>query len=204
MSTFTDLDSSYRIVNTFPNPANYTVEDAQVATWFREPRTVSANSSRPGSRAIEFSQAVDIKHLILPAIPASYVNASGVTVNFLTTNLQRIYLDVHTSRYNDLNLIQSIDNHASHARFVLFQERIQFDDMGSPMWVHFGSRINQIMRWSRCDPVTINIMQEQFFTIIIPDTDPITPANQTYILVEVTPSFRDGHYNNISVGLTQF
>jgi hypothetical protein len=140
MSTFLDLDSSYRIVDTFSNPANYTVEDAQVATWFREPRTVSANSARPGSRAIEFSlpsvdaresfgsaasgreamrQAVDIKHLILPAIPASYVNALGVTVNILTTNLQRIYLDIHNPRLNDLNLIQSIDNHvARSARFA--------------------------------------------------------------------------------------
>ena len=76
MATFVDLDSIYRNRITYPNPASYVVEDSQVRAWSANPRQVSANSARPGSRALEFVESIELKHLTLPlrwtrAAPAS-------------------------------------------------------------------------------------------------------------------------------------
>jgi hypothetical protein len=202
MATFTDLDSTYRNRNTYPNPANYTVEDSQVRAWSVNPRTVSANSARPGSRALEFVESIDVERFILPYTDVTYVNKLGVTITVPLADIQRVYLDVHTSRYNDQGLISTIDNKNTKAKFMFVQDKIQEDTLGNPRWIHYKCKMNQVMRFARNEPIIINIMQELGYTIVIPDAgiDP-DPLMQTYIMLKITPYFRDGGFNNSGIGL---
>ena len=263
MATYIDLDSIHRLSRGQPNSANYTVYSEQVRSWAREARQVNAHSSRPGARAVEFSQSVQCKHVILPYSEVTYTEEEIKSTNTVqifdsngnpfvppryettvikgrsdpitthTADLQRIYLDVHTERYNDKNLLNSIDNKVPKARFVLTQENIQSDRNG-PKWVKFSARMDQVMRFSRHESLVIDILQEQGNTIFIDDyttttgvfdpntkdielTTPASPNEQptpkyltpskdrqTYILLELVPYYRDGDYNNHSIGLTQF
>lgn len=210
MANYIDLDSTYRNRGSFPNPFQYVLAEAQVESWNRAPRTVSANSSRPSSRVIEFTQSLKIQKVILPYAAVTYniTDFNGTTtINTHTADLQRIYLDIHTNPNNDKGHIASIDNHAMNYKFVLFRKKIQLDSNNVPKWVHFQSEINQVMRFERNSPVFITITQETFKVLHITDAvppDPVIPGVQTYILTSVTPYFRDGDYQNHGVGLTQF
>ena len=287
MATYIDLDSIHRITRGQPNSASYTVFAEQTRTWLKEARQVNAHSTRPGARAVEFSQSIQCRQLILPYMNVTYTEpeikgqttfeifdkeeifkpdglkdsagnliesytprrykevsfdpprykteniigkSDPITVH--TSALPRIYLDVHTERYNDKNLLNTIDNKVPSARFVLTQECIQYDASMNPMWVKFSARMDQVIRFARNESFVISIMQEQGHVITIDDyttsggvfdpntndiavkVDPsggtyssvLTPSKdrQTYILLELVPYYRDGDYNNHALGLTQF
>lgn len=212
MATYIDLNSLFRDANFYTNPAEYVVNATQVATWHRSPRTVSAHSARPGSRAVEFTQSVQCKQLTLPYTDYKYIS-NGQEISDHTANLQRIYLDVHTEKHNDRHLVSTIDNKISKAKFVLTRENIQFDISMNPISINFGCRMDQVMRFPRYEAIRINIMQEEGKTIFITDNisrDPsgniisLDKAKQTWILLEVVPYYRDGDYNNHAIGLTQY
>jgi hypothetical protein len=205
MSTYIDLDSLNRDFLTYPNPAQYDATGPQINTWTKAPRTVMANSSRPSNKSIEFVEDVEVIEFVLPYGNYTYVNAAGATITSNTANLQRVYLDVHNPFNNDLRLIYSMNDVVSHARFVLLFDSVQFaTTTGNPgIWVKFKCKMNQVMRFTRNEPIIVRIMQEQGFTITIADTNPPTFANQTYILLKITPYFIDGNYNNQGLGLTQ-
>jgi len=205
MATYIDLDSTYRDNGTYPNPASYTVEASQVSLWTREARQTMANSIRPGASAKDFVQSVEVKRLILPYIAITYTNSSGTVINTHTADLQRIYLDVHTLRFNDNQLINSIDNKVFKARFSLIRKDIQYDNANVPKWCIFECNMDQVMRFSRNESLKMEIMQEEGFTVVITDTLPVvTKARQTYVLLELNPYFRDGAYDNHGLGLSEF
>ena len=219
MSTFIDVDSTYRDYTTYPNICNFVITSEQMRSWPKEPRQVTSHNSRPGSRMLEFSQSLQIKTLTLPYATCTYTYGlvtPSVVVNTHTADLQRIYLDFHTLRFDDTNLIYTIDNKVPKARFVLCDPRIQYDSLGIPRWVQFYCRMDQAMRFSRSEPFKVEVMQEEGYGIVITDTfvgnDPIvgpplgppgypTKSLQMYISVDVTPYFRDGHYANQELGL---
>ena len=142
--------------------------------------------------------------------PIVYANAvaSGNAIPFHTADLERIYLDIHSIHYNDSQLIYSTNfakgNQLSQAKFTLFKDRIITDSTGAPIGVCFFCNMDQVTRFARDQPFVINIMQAQGYTIIIPDTNPPTPSQQVYILMDVTPYFRDANFTNSGIGLTQF
>lgn len=205
MATYIDFDSTYRNINTYPNPADYVVEDSQVRDWIREPRTVSANSNRPGNRVIEFTQSLEVEGCILPYTNITYVDGLGVTQTTHTADLQRIYIDVHTLRFNDLRLIYSIEDKLNKARFVLIQDKIQKDSTDTPKWVQFKTNnMDQVTRFSRNEAVKVTFMQERGYTIIIADGQTPDPSKQTWLNLEIKPYFRDADYANHGLGLTQF
>jgi len=213
MATYIDLDSFHRNFQGQPNSASYKIYAEQVKTWNRAARQVNAHSSRPGSRAVEFSQSIQCKHVTLPYTEVKYVGDDGTVQTTHTADLQRLYLDVHNDRYNDKHLINTIDNKVPKGRFALTSEGVQYDSGMNPKWVKFSSRMDQVIRFSRNEALEVNIMQEDGKTIIIEDaaltpTPPTAPALtkelQTWILLELVPYYRDGDYNNHSLGLTQF
>lgn len=205
MSTFIDLNSTYRNFTDYPNPADYTVESNQVQDWIREARQVTAFSNRPGNKAIEFMQTVGIVGLTLPYTAITYTNSSGVIVNTHTADLQRIYLDVHSLRYNDLRMIQSIDDRLNKARFVLLQDKIQTNFSGNPFLIQFKTRMDQAMRFSRNEPLKFTVMQEDGYTIVISDPGPTPdPTKQVWANLVITPYYRDAEYSNHGLQLTQF
>ena len=280
MSTFIDIDSTYRNATTYPNPAYYSISGEQVRSWPKAPRQVSAQSNRPSNKTLEFSQGLIVKQFTLPYTEASYIDpvytlytltvaattatagssyadpagnffivvesvmasttilvkgitppsaspltlqagtgtspivyslsvASGNSIPFHTADLERIYLDIHSLHYNDSQLIYSTNfakgNQLSQAKFVLFKDRIITDSTGAPIGVSFFCNMDQVTRFARDQQFFINVMQGAGYTIIIPDTAPIpTPSQQLYILLDVTPYFRDANYTNNGIGLTQF
>jgi hypothetical protein len=206
MTTYIDLDSYYRIRETYPNPADYVVEDSQVRDWIREPRSVTAMSSRPGNKVLDFTQTVEIEGFTLPYTAITYIDSTGTIVNTHTADLTRIYVDVHTVRYNDLRLIQTIDDKLNKTRFVLTPERIQHDSADQPIAIQFRTnRMNQVMRFATDQSIKFTVMQERGFTIIIDDSgqDP-DPTKQIWVNIAVKPYYRDGLYANHGLGLTQF
>jgi hypothetical protein len=204
MSTYIDLDSSYRKTDTYTNPASYVVESDQISLWNRAPRQVTANSTRQKVRTLEFAESVEVKHFILPYTQFSYVKNDGTVVNSHIADLQRVYLDVHSVRYADTRLITTINSVIPKARFVLTPHRIQYDSNNNPIWIEYETKMDQVLRFSRNEPIVIEIMQEEGYTIIISDTVPITKSKQTYILLELTPYMIDGGYTNSDIQLTQF
>lgn len=204
MATYIDLDSSYRKTGTYPNPAMYIVESDQVALWNRAPRQVTANTTRQKTRTLEFAESAEIKILTLPYSVFSYTKQDGTVINSHTADLQRIYLDIHSVKYADTRLITTIGSIIPKARFVLTRQTIQNDNLGVPKWIQFGTHMDQVIRFCRNEPIVIEIMQEEGYEIVIPDTIPITKGQQTYILLELTPYMIDGNYTNNDIGFTQF
>lgn len=209
MSNFIDLDSRYRNLNDYPNPAKYVVEDHQVSAWSSGPRTVLANSNKPSQKMLEFNQSIRIKNMVLPWDDITYIVPSSTggnptTVTTHTADLSRVYLDVHVRRFDDKGLISTINSKITNARFALTISHIQYDSNNQPIFVHFHTHQDQVMRFSRNESIIVNIMQEDGYTIIIDDS--VSPPNrlkQTWILIEVTPFFRDAEYENHVLGLTQ-
>lgn len=205
MATYIDFDSTLRNIVTYPNPADYVVEDSQVRDWIREPRTVTANSNRPGNKVLEFAQSVQVEGCILPYTLITYVDNLGVTQTTHTADLQRIYIDVHTLRFNDLRLIYSIEDKMNKARFVLTQFQIQNDSSNVPRWVQFRTNnMDQVTRFARNEAVKVTFMQERGHVIIIPDGQTPDPLRQTWLNLEIKPYFRDADFANHGLGLTQF
>jgi hypothetical protein len=205
MATYIDFDSILRNIVTYPNPADYVVEDSQVRDWIKEPRTVTANSNRPGNRVLEFAQSVEVEGCILPYTVITYVDNLGITQTTHTADLQRIYIDVHTLRFNDLRLIYSIEDKMNKARFVLTQFQIQKDSADIPRWVQFRTHnMDQVTRFARNEAVKVTFMQERGHVIIIPDGQTPDPLKQTWLNLEVKPYFRDADFANHGLGLTQF
>ena len=206
MATYIDLDSYNRNRDTYPNPADYVVEDCQVQDWIREARQVNAYSNRPGNKVIEFMQTVEIEGFTLPYTAITYTDSTGTVNNTHTADLQRIYLDVHSLRYNDLRMIQTIDDKINKARFVLLQDKIQLNSLGQPYIIQYRThRMNQAMRFSRNEPLKFTVMQEQGFVINIPDIDVvINPLLQTWCNLRIEPYYRDAEYSNHGLQLTKF
>ena len=206
MSTYTDLDSSYRDLDMFPNPFNYTTGGGQIASWSKAPRQVTVGQSTPSTRAVEFSQSLKMVEFILPYITVYYYvdnNTANPPVFVQTIDLQRIYIDVHTVDHNDSRLINSLGDRIKSARFALAKKRIQESSTGVPQWIHYETKMDQVTRWTRDQPVTVAIMQEQGWQLFVDDTNPINPSLQNWILLEIIPYFRDSHYTNQGLGLTQ-
>jgi len=205
MSQFFDLDSTFRDVCEYPNPAQYTLTYNQIGQFFPSATTVINNAPRPSSRSIEFKQSVKIQFVTLPYTPITYIIKSGAgdtVVNTHTADMKRLYLDVHTINLNDGYSLFSLNNRVFNARFVLERDSIQLDSNGNPFQIVFKTKMDQVMRINRNQALVVNMKQELGYTIIIPDTTPdITPSLQTYVLLEVTPYFRDAEFANHGIGL---
>lgn len=137
-----------------------------------------------------------------PATPTSdYASVSLQTASakqILT--FPRIYIDIHSHRYNDPRCIRTIGGILADAKFVLVLDRIQYSDDLQPVWLHYRSHGEQVMRFKRDDPITIRIMTRDDTTIpffIEPDLSiPVNPFKQSLITVNNTPYLRDAVYAN--------
>ena len=133
--------------------------------------------------------------------PANYATTStNLTSALQLVTFPRIYLDVHSRQYDDQRAIRAIDGHLSDAKFILTQDKIQFDDTMMPIWIHYKSHGEQILRFKRDDTVQVRFLTRDgtvipFFT----ETDltiPTNPDKQSMITLEVTPYIRDADYSH--------
>lgn len=187
MANFIDLDSLYRDKEAYPNENNYELTPVQVREWFRKPREVRAFPQNPAKSPLEFVVTVNIKILTLPYTPA-------------LEDLPRIYVDFHSRRYPDVNLLSTIGGVHPTARFVCTLKKVQTDATGAnKLWAHYECNMEQTMRMMREDPVVIVFTSPDGQTLPSQD-DPLpappNPFKQSYITFCVTSYLRDGDYMN--------
>lgn len=199
MSTYIDLDSFHRDVLKYPNPADYSLKDSQVSGWLRDVRTITYN--RVDNKIPDFVQSIKVMGCILPYMSYTYIDKTGVTVTSHTGDLQRIYIDIHTPRFNDRRLIQTIEDKIVRAHYALVPKRVQTDSNNNPVWIQFDPLdINQATRFTMGDPISITFLQERGHTIIIDDSvSPPNSAKQTWVNISVTPFSMDGNYNTYNL-----
>lgn len=110
----------------------------------------------------------------------------------------RIYLDIHSVRYDDTRAVRTIGGILTSAKFVLMVDRIQNDSNGSPTWIHYRSSNEQTLRFRLEDPIVVAFysrsdMIMDFFS----ETDMSVnadPFRQSLITIEVTPYSRDNSF----------
>ncbi len=112
----------------------------------------------------------------------------------------RIYLDFHSKRYADVRFLKTINGILADAKFVLFIDRVQFDDTLTPKWIHYKSSGEQVMRFKRDDPMIVKLMTRDGTTIPFFNESDLNvatnPNKQTMITVNVTPYLRDAIFAN--------
>lgn len=137
-----------------------------------------------------------------PADPTSdYASVSTATAAAKQlVGFPRIYIDIHTHRYNDPRCIRTIGGILADAKFVLVMDKVQYSDDLQPLWIHYRSHGEQVMRFKRDDPLTVRFMTRDGSTIpFFSETDltvPTNPAKQTLITINNTPYVRDAVYAN--------
>jgi hypothetical protein len=115
----------------------------------------------------------------------------------------RLYVDLHSNEYPDIHMINTIDGIHKDARFIAVMEKIQYGDHGQPLWIHYKSAMEQVMRFMRKDTITFVITTRggiilDFFSDL--DIEQLAdPNKQCLATFVVTPYIRDGDYSNHAV-----
>ena len=185
MANFIDLDSIWRDREIYPNENNYEVGSAQVDSWYKSSRAVRAYPQNPNTQPLEFATTVNIKYLTLP-------------YSDTLSEFPRVYINFHSKRYADLNLISSIDGKQLDSKFVCVPEKIQNDVNGNPQWIHYKCLMEQTMRFVRGEPVLFQVITRNGSILSQLDTsvpDKPDPTKQTLCTFEVTPLIRDGSFS---------
>ena len=138
-----------------------------------------------------------------PAADAAIVMLTLETAQSLI-NFPRIYLDIHSRRYHDNRYLKTIGGVLSDARYVLIQDRIQFDDNLQPLWIHYRGTGEQTMRFESNGPLVIRFMTRDgttipFFNEPIANGEVTNPYKQSMITINTTPFVRDASYTHHGV-----
>ena len=184
MSNFIHLDSLYRDREEYPNENDYQVTPQQVETWIKPPRAVRAFPANPNLQPLEFMTTVNICGFITP-----YSDELAA--------LPVIYVNVRSLLYDDQFLIYTINGKHNEIKFVCIIDKVQFDNNGNPIWIHWKtSGMVQTMRFRRGYPIIFRITTRS--GDVLPQTDnppdqPPNPSQQTLITFEIVPYIRDGY-----------
>lgn len=186
MASFIDLDSIFRDREVWPNPADYTLSESQVDTWYKEARSVRAYPQNPNIQPLEFATTLNITYLTIP-----YTEELA--------SIPRVYIDIHSREYKDIHLISAINGKQPDAKFICSFDKIQFDNNFVPTWIHYKCDMEQTMRFRRGDPITFKVMTRNGNVLPNGDTlvpDVADPNKQILCTLAVTPYIRDGDYDN--------
>lgn len=186
MATYFDLDSIWRDREEWPNPANFVLSVEKTRQWFSFPRTVNAYPKNPSTQPLGFVISMNIHSLTLP-------------YDATIAGFPRVYLNIRSRVYNDVNIIQSIDGMQKEAKFICIFDRIQNDSAGDPLWIHYTCTMEQVFRFKRDDELIFQVTTRDGsiipnFDNLLPD-DP-DPNKQILCTFDVTPYLRDGSYSD--------
>lgn len=137
-----------------------------------------------------------------PADPLSDYDAVSTATSSAKqlVTFPRIYLDIHSLRYDDPRCVRTIGGILADAKFVLGIDKVHYSDDLQPLWIHYRSHGEQVMRFKRDDPIIIRFMTRDGTTIPFfnePDLSiPTNPYKQSLITVNNTPYVRDAVYAN--------
>lgn len=205
MSNYLHLDSFYRKINSYPNPAEYSLDTDNLVGFNAEARTVRPTARDPRLRPEEFSTTLNLTEIIIPyyfdpTLPAGTGPGQLDNPSNVSANLPNIYIDIHSDRYNDSFLTNTIDNSNPDIRFIATFGRVQLNNLGVPEWSHFAPvHMPQVLRFRRNYPMTIRIFNRAGGTLPIIDFnpgDPDRPLRQTLMTYEIVPYIRDDEFSN--------
>lgn len=137
-----------------------------------------------------------------PANPLSdYATVSAQTsAAKQLVSFPRIYIDIHSYRYNDPRCIRTIGGVLADAKFILVMDKVHYGDDLQPLWIHYRSHGEQVMRFKRDDPLFIRFMTRDATTIpFFIESDlsvPTDPFKQTMLTINNTPYLRDAIFAN--------
>lgn len=157
-----------------------------------------------GGAAVTFTNSTGINLEVAVISPADYADVIANTEAAISlVSFPRIYLDFHCKMYPDTRLLNTNNGVLQDAKFVLGIDRVQIDDNATPIWIHYKSHGEQVMRYKRNEPVTIRFMTRDGTTIPFFEEDDLTivtnPNKQSLITLSVTPYIRDASYVNHNV-----
>lgn len=186
MATYFDIDSIERDREQFPNPAEFTVTDQEIKSWIRDSRTVRLIAANPNTSPKEFATSIRLIYLTIPYDSQTIV-------------LPRVYIRFQSEKYKDLHLIQTMNGIHAEDQFICTYDKVQNDDSGNPIWIHYKCQMEQVTRFLRDYPVKFRVTTRSGATLPNLDTslpnDP-DPTKQILATFEVMPYIRDGDYDN--------
>lgn len=186
MSSYIDLDSYYRDRSSYPNENAYELLPDQVQLWTKQPRQTVTFSRNPGLRPLEFVVTI---RLISFQLPYSADIA----------NMPRVYVNFESKNYKDVRLIDAIGGIHSEVKFVCTFDKIQYDALGNPAWIHYKSHMIQTMRFEKGEPVILTITSRSGAPLPQQDTSPSSPADplkQSLLTFQITPYEIDGAFSD--------
>lgn len=189
MSDHILLHSYFRDRENFPNPADYVIPAEQTFNWVKFiPQTIPFHRTRK-DRPLEFKSTVKLHYIITPYLDQ-------------LTQYSHIFLDFHSTDYNDQNIVRQINGKNPDARFVARFESIQQvinGGVGTNTYIRWSSGMEQVMRLSRQREYIVRIFDHSGQTLQLTDTlppnDP-TLTSQTTINLEMKPFVLDGEFAN--------
>lgn len=111
----------------------------------------------------------------------------------------RLYLNYHQG-YNDRQLVNSISSIHDEVKFVLVYDHVQYDSYGTPVWIHYRSVMDQVMRLRRDFPPSFTVTSRNGdiipFFIDYDQNLPANPDKQMLLDLVLTPYIRDAMYTN--------
>lgn len=157
-----------------------------------------------GGAAVALTNGTGL-NLLMGAIPLAAYSAvvSNLDTATALVSFPRLYVDFHSRFYNDTKLLKTIGGVLSDAKFVIGQDRIQFDDTGRPVWIHYKAHGEQVFRFKRDDTVTLSFMTRDGTKIDFfnePDLSiPTDPERQSLVTFNITPYIKDASFRNQSI-----
>ena len=157
----------------------------QIEGWFRYARSTKAFPSAPQTNVVDFVSGVILSALTLP-FDADLILEP------------RLYVDIHSASYNDKFLINSINNSQASARFVCVPERVQNNADGDPVWIHYKSLAEQVLRLNRKEPLVFTIYLRDMTILDTFESSalPPDPTQQIIASFSATPLLKDSHFSN--------
>ncbi len=184
----------YSVSNGIQRNVEYHVIATPTATSFQVSLT-------QGGAAAAFTNGTGLDLTLAVITPAEYVDV--IDLNDAAANLPkfpRVYVDIHSEGYQDLRRVNSINSVLADAKFVLIQDKIQFDQDLMPVWIHYRSHSEQVMRFKRDHPIHVRFMTRDGTTIpFFIESDLSIQANpykQSILTLVETPYIRDALYAN--------
>lgn len=186
MTSYIDLDSMWRDRETYPNENDYELGPKQVETWFRSNRHVRSLPQNPNSLPQGFVTSISIVSLTLP-----------YSVDLV--KMPRVYVNFSSKLYRDIHLIQGISGKQAESKFVCTFDKIQNDEFGNPLWIHYKCDMDQVMRFEKRDIIIFQILTRS--GNILPQQDdniplPGNPDKQSLCTLSLTPFIQDAKFDN--------
>lgn len=179
MSTFISVDSYFRDVTLYPNPASFKIPTSLTNGWATENRTVKAVlSHQKTDKCPPLMYEVCLSKVVIPYV-ASLLNEPY------------LYIQFTSDQEKNFGLINTLADNVSGANLKTATFEIFFDKIqGNNVYILYCSNMSQVMRLDPKGSYTIRIFNRLGQTILSDTFDTPNPPNPTLqiaFLLELRP-----------------